>query len=111
MTMSGKRTILDMIVRMVVALGGSRFAALRPHEVVPLARGPVPPSARWSQARGCSRRGGAGVVGAEHGPGRSSSSSRTGAARRDGPRPGRRIRAELIDWRGDGVDADTVTAR
>jgi len=42
MTMSGKR-ILDMIVRMVVALGGSRFAALPPHEVVPLTRGPVRP--------------------------------------------------------------------
>jgi hypothetical protein len=106
MTMSGKRTFLDMIVRMVVALGGSRFAALPPHEVVPLARGPVAPSARWSQARGfaemrrrgCRRRARsrAVLVALPH-----------GAARRDGPRPGRRIRAELIDWRGDGVDADT----
>jgi len=43
MTMSGKRTILDMIVRMVVALGGSQLAAVPPHEVVPLARGPVRP--------------------------------------------------------------------
>ena len=41
MTMSGKRTILNMIVRMVVASDGSRFAAVPPHEVVPLARGSV----------------------------------------------------------------------
>ena len=44
MTMSGKRTILDMIVRMVVASDGSQqLAAVPPHEVVPLARGPVRP--------------------------------------------------------------------
>jgi len=43
MTMSGKRTILDMVVRMVVASDGSQFAAVPPHEVVPLTRGPVRP--------------------------------------------------------------------
>src|SRR5664280_2524827 len=111
MTMSGKRTILDMIVRMVVALGGSRFAALPPHEVVPTRTRPGGPEralvagARLfaeMRRRGCRRRvrSRAVLVALPH-----------GAARRDGPRPGRRIRAELIDWRGDGVDADTVTAR
>jgi len=40
---AGKPTILNMIVRMVVASNGSQLAAVPPHEVVPLTRGPVRP--------------------------------------------------------------------